>query len=92
MLLLLLLRMGLLVTSLPHPDAHLPPTLCPAVVVGDSQAVFVCNQRAGFAWCQLPYDLAGSREGVEEALEAGKRWTLCIAWHMDLPAWPYCCC
>lgn len=57
----------------------------------------MCDQQAGFAWRQLPYDLAGSREGVEENLEAGKLEAMsylqpgwdplpCISHHVALPA------
>ena len=51
--------------------ASAPHTSLPAVV-GDTQAVFVADQAAGFAWRQLPFDLAGSRDLVEQGIDAGE--------------------
>ena len=39
--------------------------------MGDSQAVFLCDQSAGFAWRELPYALSGPQDDVEPDIEAG---------------------
>lgn len=54
-----------------HSCTQLPTHPPLPAVAGDSQCVFLCDQAAGYAWRQLPYDLAGPRDNVEEGLEAG---------------------
>ena len=46
-------------------------------VVGDSQALYLVDQQAGYSWRTLAFDLAGSHDRVEEGLEAGECCSCC---------------